>query len=291
MFSLNRIDIIGYQTEPVTLRATPGGTNVTDLNIVVPLTITTEKGEKITSKSFHTVTLWGAMADIAGQYVKPGSHLFLSGRLQTDSWDDPQTSEKRSKTKIVALEMIFLDAKDGQITLGTTPKELNTSLNTAQILGNLTKDPEIRTTTNGQSVVSFGVATNERWKEKGTNELKERTEFHNVIAWGELAKEITASVKKGQKIHVSGRVQTRAWETQTGQKRTTTEIIAERVTLVGVRNNDALSNIKADAGFATSPAPSAPQDSSISSDVSSAPSTPMPEIKYESDIKPEDLPF
>jgi single-strand DNA-binding protein len=291
MFSLNRIDIIGYQTEPVTLRSTPGGTNVTDLNIVVPLSITTEKGETITSKSFHTVTLWGAMADIAGQYVKAGSHLFISGRLQTDSWDDPQTNEKRSKTKIVGLDMILLDPKEGQIVPASSFQKIGTALNSAQVLGNLTKDPEMRTTTSGQNVVSFGIATNERWREKATNEQKERVEFHNIVAWGELAKEISMSLKKGQKVYVSGRVQTRAWETQTGQKRTTSEIIADTVTVVGVRSSEALSNIKADAGFASSPAPSAPD--SFSAEEQSAPASvaPMPDLKYESDIKPEDLPF
>ncbi len=291
MFSLNRIDIIGYQTEPVTLRATPGGTNVTDLNIVVPLSITTEKGDVVTSKSFHTVTLWGAMADIAGQYVKPGSHLFISGRLQTDSWDDPQTNEKRSKTKIVGLDMILLDPKEGQTTPATSLQKIGTSLNTAQVLGNLTKDPEMRTTTSGQNVVSFGIATNERWREKATNEQKERVEFHNVVAWGDLAKEISMGLKKGQKVYVSGRVQTRAWETQTGQKRTTTEIIADTVTVVGVRNADALSNIKSDSGFASAPAPSTPEHLSDAPHVAPVSSAPLPDIKYESDIKPEDLPF
>jgi single-stranded DNA-binding protein len=67
MFSLNRIEIIGYQTQPVTIRQTPSGTSVTDLNLVVPYAFQNAKGEMISGKSFHTVTIWGAMADVAGQ--------------------------------------------------------------------------------------------------------------------------------------------------------------------------------------------------------------------------------
>src|SRR2546428_135950 len=114
MFSLNRIDIIGYQTQPLTVRKTPSGTSVCDLNLVVPYSFQSQKGDLLSLKSFHTVTLWSGMADIAGQFVKPGSQIFISGRLQTDSWEDTETKDKRSKTKIIALDMILLDPKNGQ---------------------------------------------------------------------------------------------------------------------------------------------------------------------------------
>ncbi|KKW36597.1 MAG: Single-stranded DNA-binding protein [Candidatus Peribacteria bacterium GW2011_GWB1_54_5] len=115
MYSYNRVHIIGYQTQPVDLRQTPGGTSVTDLNLVTPYSFTGDNGEKIQGKGFHTVTLWGPMADIANQFVRAGSQLFISGRLQTDTWEDQQTNERRSKTKIVALDMILLDPRDGQL--------------------------------------------------------------------------------------------------------------------------------------------------------------------------------
>jgi len=286
MFSLNRIDIIGYQTQPVTVRQTPSGASVTDLNIVVPYSFQSSKGETLSGKSFHTVTVWGAMADVAGQYVRPGSQLFISGRLQTDSWDDTTSGEKKNKTKVVAMDLILLDPKDGQREAPAGAESITNCVNRAQVVGNVTRDPEMRTTTSGQAVLTLGVATNEKWKEKATGEMKERSEFHNVVIWGDMAKAVQLGVKKGQRVYVTGRVQTRTWETQDGKKRATTEIIADQVTLLGVKSAEAMSNIQSDGASM----PSAP---SRSSEVAHA--TPvaagMPDIKYESEIKPEDLPF
>ncbi len=249
MFSLNRVEIIGYQTQPVQLRKTPGGASVTDLNIVVPYSFTSAKGETLSGKSFHTVTVWGAMADVAGQYMKAGSQVYVSGRLQTDSWEDNETKEKKSKTKIVAMDLILLDPKDGLRDGSDVSAQLFNYLNRAQAIGNVTREPEMRTTTSGQSVLTLGVATNERWREKQSGELKERTEFHSVVIWGELAKAVQQSVKKGQRIYVSGRVQTRTWETKEGAKRATTEIIADAVTLLGCKSSDATSSIRSESGF------------------------------------------
>lgn len=287
MFSLNRIDIIGYQTQPVTLRQTPGGASVTDLNIVVPYSFRSDKGEIIQGKSFHTVTVWGSMADIAGQYVRPGSQLFISGRLQTDSWEDEQTKEKRSKTKLVAMDMILLDPKSGQAESPSSAERVSQCLNRVQIIGNVTKDPELRVTTSGQNVLTISVATNERWKDKASGEMKERSEFHNVVVWGELALEVQKHMKKGNRAYVSGRVQTRTWETQTGQKRYTTETIADQVLLLGIKNPDALSSVQSDAVLSQSPRHDAAAPAGDSESAGMA----MPDINYEPSIKPEELPF
>jgi single-strand DNA-binding protein len=287
MFSLNRVELIGYQTQPVMIRQTPSGTSVTDLNLVVPYTFQNAKGELLSGRSFHTVTVWGSMADIAGQYVKPGAQLFVSGRLQTDSWEDQQSKEKRSKTKVVAMDMILLDPKDGQSEPPAGVQSLLQCLNRAEVIGNVTRDPEIRTTTNGTSVLTISVASNERWRDKASKETKERTEFHSVVIWGDLAKAVQQGVHKGQRLYVSGRVQTRTWETQAGQKRATTEIIADHVSLLGTRNAEALASVQTDA-VAASSSPSAAVSPQEPVPVGASA---MPTIKYESEIKPEDLPF
>src|SRR3990167_6938727 len=98
------------------------------------------------------------------------------------------------------------------------------SLNRAQIVGNVTRDPEMRYTPNGQAVCSFGVASNRRWKDKDGN-LQEQTEFHNVVAWAKLAELMAQLVHKGSKLYVEGRLQTRSWEGQDGGKRNRTEIV------------------------------------------------------------------
>ncbi len=287
MFSFNRVHIIGYQTQPVQVRKTPGGSSVTDLNLVVPYRFRSDSGEMLEGKGFHVVTLWGAMADVAEKFVRAGSQLFISGRLQTDSWEDTQSGEKRSKTKIIGLDMIMLDPKDGQLPSPSAPS-LATLINQAQVIGNVTKDPEMRTTTSGQQVLSIGVATNERWKDRATNEDKERAEFHNVVVWGALAQDVANTVKKGNRVFVSGRVQTRSWETKEGQKRYTTEIVADSLSLLGTRNNAADSSIQS-SGVASSSSSSS-FSNTAPSDFNQAP-VEIPEITYASEIKVEDLPF
>jgi single-strand DNA-binding protein len=259
------------------------------LNIVVPYAFKSESGERLTGKSFHTVTLWGPMADVAGQFVRAGTQLFVSGRLQTDSWEDTESGEKRSKTKIVALDMIILDPKDGQMSAPEGASSLLTCLNRVQVIGNVTRDPEMRTTTNGQHVLTLGIATNERWRDRASGENKERTEFHSVVVWGELAEKLNTIAKKGTKLYISGRSQTRAWETQQGQKRTTTEIVAEQVSLLGVKNADIAAAIQTDAMLPRSKKEAMPTAEAMSEPMNVAAG--IPDIKYESDIKPEDLPF
>ncbi len=293
MYTYNRVNIIGYQTQPVEVRQTPNGTSVTDLNVVVPHSFKSESGTMQTGKSFHTVTLWGSMADVAGQYIRAGGQVFISGRLQTDSWKDEQSGEARSKTKIVGLDMILLDPKDGQMPQPEGAISITQPLNRADVVGNVSRDPELRTTTSGQQVLTLGVATSDRWKDKASNEDRERTEFHNVVIWGELAQEVSRFIKKGNRVFVSGRVQTRSWETQDGAKRYTTEIIAEQVSLLGVKNTVALESVDASAAMSV-PAPSAPPAYVQQGRQSTEPdpvAVGVPDVQYTSEIKAEDLPF
>lgn len=115
------------------------------------------------------------------------------------------------------------------------------SLNKAFILGNLTRDPELRTTPAGQSVTSFGVATNRVWtNQKG--EKQEQVEYHNIVAWGKLAEIVSQYLGKGRKVFVEGRLQTREWEGQDGVKRYRTEIIAENLQMLDRPQGDRAPN-------------------------------------------------
>jgi single-strand DNA-binding protein len=107
-----------------------------------------------------------------------------------------------------------------------------TDFNQAIILGNLTKDPELRYTPNGQAVTSFSVATNRRWTNQ-SGEQQEQTEFHNVVAWGKLAEICSQILYKGRKVLIAGRLQTRSWEGQDGVKRYSTEIVADQISATG----------------------------------------------------------
>lgn len=101
------------------------------------------------------------------------------------------------------------------------------SLNKVMLIGNLTRDPELRYTPQGTPVCSFGIATNRSWNPTGSEERREETEFHNIVAWSKLGELCAQLLVKGRKIYIEGRLQTRNWETQEGEKRTKVEIIAE----------------------------------------------------------------
>ena len=100
------------------------------------------------------------------------------------------------------------------------------SLNRAEVIGNLTRDPEVRSLPSGQSVCSFAVATNRRWKDKDGN-TKEDTQYHEVTVWGKLGELASQMLSKGKKVYVEGRLQTNSWEGTDGAKRSKTEIVAE----------------------------------------------------------------
>lgn len=100
------------------------------------------------------------------------------------------------------------------------------SLNKVHLIGNITRDPELRTIPSGQSVTNFGVATNRRYK-NAQGELVEDVQFHEVVAWGKLAEIINQIFRRGSKIYVEGRLQTRSWEAQDGSKRQRTEVVME----------------------------------------------------------------
>jgi single-strand DNA-binding protein len=107
------------------------------------------------------------------------------------------------------------------------------SLNKAQIIGHLGKDPETRYLPNGDAVCNFSVATSEQWKDKQTGEKKEQTEWHRISAFGKLAEICGQYLKKGSFVYIEGRIQTRKWQDKDGQDRYTTEIKADGMKMLG----------------------------------------------------------
>jgi len=105
------------------------------------------------------------------------------------------------------------------------------NLNKVMLIGNLTRDPELKTTPSGDSVASFSIATNFTWKNK-EGQKQEKAEFHNIVAWRKLAEIIGQYLKKGSKIYIEGRLQTRNWEDQNGVKHYRTEIIADNMIML-----------------------------------------------------------
>ncbi len=113
-------------------------------------------------------------------------------------------------------------------------------LNKAMIIGNVTRDPELKTISSGQNVASFGVATNLVWTDQA-GQKQQKVEFHNIVAWRRLAEICAQYLRKGAKIYIEGRIQTRDWVGQDGAKRFMTEIIADNMIMLdrsGAPNNN-----------------------------------------------------
>ncbi len=97
--------------------------------------------------------------------------------------------------------------------------------NNVSLVGNLTRDPELRYTTGGRAVASFGLAVNRRYQQNG--EWQEQVSFFNIVAWGDLGENAAASLNKGNRVVVTGRLEQRSYETREGEKRSVTEVIAD----------------------------------------------------------------
>ncbi|HVC24352.1 MAG TPA: single-stranded DNA-binding protein [Acidimicrobiales bacterium] len=101
--------------------------------------------------------------------------------------------------------------------------------NTVTLVGNVTRDPELRFTPSGQATASFGLAVNRRWQNRQTQEWEEATSFFDVVCWREMAENVSESVTRGSRIIVTGRLEQRSWETPDGDKRSRIEVIADEL--------------------------------------------------------------
>jgi len=159
------------------------------------------------------------------------------------------------------------------------------SLNKVQLIGNITRDPEVRYTAKGTAVATFSIATNRDWKSE-SGEKKEDVEFHRVVAWDKLGEICGQYLKKGSKVFVEGRIQSRKWQTKEGEDRTTFEIVINEMVMLDSKGGE--------SDY------SGPQDSSeydvpddFDSDDSSNSSKPTKETKKDSDESEsdDDIPF
>ena len=161
-------------------------------------------------------------------------------------------------------------------------------LNKVMLIGNVTRDPELRSTPSGQSVASFGLATNRVWKDQASGERKSAAEFHNIVAWRKLAEICGQYLRKGSKVYVEGRLQTRNWQGQDGNKRYMTEVIMENMIMLDRKPQGDFSPSPGMPQQATSTSPQAPNQAS----------PPQPEEiptiqidENQDEVRIEDIPF
>jgi len=156
-------------------------------------------------------------------------------------------------------------------------------LNRAQLIGNVTRDPEMRTTPSGQTVCNFGVATNSQWTD-AQGQKQTKAEFHNIVTWGKLAEICGQYLVKGKKIYIEGRLQTRDWEAQDGSKRNRTEIVADNMIMLD-RGPGGVAGSMQQGTSLTNPPPAEPTVSPLPSDQA------IDKAPGDQEIRLEDIPF
>lgn len=154
-------------------------------------------------------------------------------------------------------------------------------LNRVMLIGRLAQDPELRTTPTGRAVVNFSLATGRVWTDQ-QGQKQEKTEFSNIVAWQRLAEICGQYLRKGSKIYLEGRLETRTWDDQSGQRHWRTEIIAENMIML---------DRKGESGAAPAretPPAAAKDDNPVYEEVPAAPASSAPK---EEEINVEDIPF
>ncbi len=155
-------------------------------------------------------------------------------------------------------------------------------LNKAMIIGRLTRDPELRSTPSGVNVCQIGLATNFVYTNQSTGQKVEQVEYHNIVLWRKLAEIANQYLKKGQRVYIEGRLQTRSWDAQDGTKKQRTEIIADNMIMLDGGNGPANNSGSFNNNYST-PKPASTAQSGTDEE--------LPTIQQDEDINVDDIPF
>ena len=160
------------------------------------------------------------------------------------------------------------------------------SLNRVQLIGNLTRDPELRYTPSGNAVCSFGIATNRSWT-TDSGEKREEVDFHNIIAWNKLGELCSQFLVKGRKVFVEGRLSTRSWTGQDGQQKTRTEIVISDMILLDNKGNAAPKEAKEEEQVSEA----VEEEKPVKKVKKEVKEEEAPAVHSEDEVMPDDIPF
>lgn len=227
---LNTIQLVGTLTQAPELRYTPGGLAILELNLGGNDHVTGDDGVARELAWYHRVTSFGAAAENLATQLQDGTPVFVEGALNYRSWES-QDGQRRSALDVKALrvEVLGFGTRKGETTVVDTRGQhrLRDALNHVTIIGNLTRDAELRYTPSGSAVTRFSVAVNERYRDRSGQD-QEKTHYVDVNVWRDLA-EGSAELAKGDPVFVIGRLVNDSWTDQEGNKRYTTRIEGSRV--------------------------------------------------------------
>lgn len=226
---LNHVYLLGALARDPELRYTPSGTAVADLMVAGEDSVVGNDGRERILPWYHRVSLFGRQGEMVAEQLKGGDPVLVDGALDYRQWETPE-GQKRSQVSVKALrvegampgtreEATVRDSQGGH--------RLTRAWNEVVLVGNLTRDPELRYTPSGDAVTGVGLAVNESWKDK-TGNWQEKTHFIDVTLWRDLA-EAAGELKKGDPVLVTGRLVNESWTDKEGNKRNSTKVEGRRL--------------------------------------------------------------
>jgi|CZKF01.1.fsa_nt_gi single-strand DNA-binding protein len=316
--SVNKVFLWGKVDKNPEIQSTPNGAIVANFTLATSDRFQDAQGNWQDRTEWHNLVAFKRTAEIIRDYVKKGSKLYIEGKIQTRSWDDKEGA-KRYKTEVVAFDISLLSAREDGSGGGSSrtvssdqrppdgPEDYVAQLpyvqqaeisddvaqqaeiiakrsNRVFLLGNVGKDPDIRSSASGTIVVTFGLATSDRVQDAQGN-WQDHTEWHNLVAFKRTAEIIRDYVHKGSKLYVEGKIQTRSWDDQSGQKRYKTEIIVNDLSLLSGREEGS-----SGAGGYSKPASSSSSAASFDQRPPAAAGAPD-EYSQQAEISDDDIPF
>jgi single-strand DNA-binding protein len=295
---MNHTYLIGALARDPELRYTPTGVAVFEAVVAGEDHLIGTDGKERRLPWYHRVTILGKPAEWqAERNLKGGDAVMVEGSLDYSQWEAPEGG-KRSAVKVKALRMEQLGYNPELVQDAGGGVRMQGGMNTVMLIGNVTRDPELRYTPAGDALLNLSLAVNERWTDR-QGQKQEKTHWIDLTLWREVA-EAMKDLRKGDPVLVQGRLVNESWQDKDGQKRNSTKVEAFRV--------EALARGSADAAPATRaaparPAPATPQREPVAASASStrrAPARPASTPRGGLDIdqgfdafppEEEDLPF
>jgi len=227
---LNTIYLVGTLVQAPEMRYTQNGLAILELNLAGNDNVIGDDDRPRELAWYHRVTLFGAQAEQMVNQLEAGTPVLVEGRLNYRTWES-QDGQKRSALDVNAnrVEVLTMGPRgeDATVVDAKGQERLRNALNQVMIIGNLTRDAELRYTPNGSAVTRFSVAVNERFRGRG-GEDQERTSYVDVNVWRDLAV-ATGELKRGDPVFVVGRLVNDSWTDKEGNRRFTTRIEGQRV--------------------------------------------------------------
>lgn len=225
---MNHVYLVGALARDPELRYTPSGVPVYEVTIAGEDHIVGNDGRERRLPWYHRVSMLGKPAEWMGERnLKAGDVVMVEGSLDYSTWEDANGGGKRSAVKVKALRIESMQSSLEAVQDAGGGVRLGGGWNVVMLVGNITRDPEMRYTPAGDAVLGVGLAVNESWKDR-QGQQQEKTHWIDVTLWRELA-ETAAALKKGDPLLIQGRLMNEAWTDRDGNKRNTTKVEATRV--------------------------------------------------------------